>query len=100
MKKLIPVLLSCVLLLSMFAGIASAATFELTSDTSVQQEEIKAYMDMLAMFTATPVDLTAIKAAYEEKMQAKVIAVNADIDANVIFTLQAAIDGDLSEGQA
>ncbi len=101
MKKLIPALLSFALLFSMIAGTASAAaTFELTADTSVQVEELKAYTDLLAMFTATPVDLAAIKAAYELKMKAKVTAVNEDIDTNINFTLNAAIDGKLSAGQA
>lgn len=100
MKKIIPILLSFALLFSIIAGMASAATFELTADTSIQVEELQAYTDILAIFSATPVDLTAIKAAYEQKMQAKVVAVNPDIDTNVIFTLDAAIEGNLSEGQA
>ena len=100
MKKFIPVLLSIVLLFSMIAGVASAATFELTSDTSVQVEELQAFSDLKAMFDATPVDLAAIKASYEQKMQAKVVAVNPEIDTNISMTLDLAIDGSLSAGQA
>lgn len=100
MKKLIPLLLSCVLLFSMIAGTASAAIFTLTSDTSVQEAELQAFTDLKAMFTATPVDLAAIKAEYGQTMQAKVVDVNPEIDMKITLTLQAAIDGALSAGQA
>jgi hypothetical protein len=100
MRKVISAILSSILVFSLIAGTASAATFTLTSDTSVQLAELKAFNDLKAMFTADTVDLAAIKAKYEETMQAKVAAINPEIDTKITFTLKAAIDGTLSAGQA
>jgi hypothetical protein len=101
MKKSIALLLSASLAFgSVPAAFAAQTTFHVTTDVQVQTALVESYKSLLGRFSAEAVDLAAVKAAYESDFQADVQAVNADIDAQITFTLDAAIEGKLSPGQA
>lgn len=117
MHKSITILISCILLFTLVACNEASDTATDTkntnteapdtndmvtvkSDTSVQVEEIKVFEDLKAMFSADKVVIADVKAKYEETIQAKVIAINPEIDENISQTLQLAVDGALSIDQA
>ncbi|MEX2416064.1 MAG: hypothetical protein WD424_07960 [Paenibacillaceae bacterium] len=100
MHKSITILISCILLFTLVACNEAPDTAAGKSDTSVQVEEIKVFEDLKAMFSADKVVIADVKAKYEEMIQAKVIAINPEIDENISLTLQLAIDGALSADQA
>ncbi|WP_309119091.1 copper amine oxidase N-terminal domain-containing protein [Paenibacillus sp.] len=105
MKKSIALLLSASLAFgSVPAAFAAQTSFEVTTDVKAQVALSDAYKSILALFpadaSAPPVDLAKVKAEYEAKFQADVKVVNAEIDTLVTQTLDLAIKGDLSAGQA
>jgi hypothetical protein len=79
---------------------ATNDTVAVKSNTSEQVEEIKVFEELKAMFSADKVVIADVKAKYEQAIQAKVVALNPEIDENISQTLQLAIDGDLSIEQA
>jgi hypothetical protein len=104
MKKLVAIVLSMALLFGNFGVIGGTvqAVGEVanTSDTTVQKDQLKSFNDLKAMFSATPVDLAAVKKKYQETFQVFVTAADATIDEKITLTLDAAIAGQLNEGQA
>lgn len=115
MRKIVSIILSLSLVFSSFSFLASSATaaepvnqFNITADAAIQ-DQIQAFTDIKAMFTATapaPV-LADIKAKYIEKFQAGAKALDVSIkaedpkiDESIITTLDLAIAGKLNLGQA
>jgi hypothetical protein len=99
MRKIIALILSLTLVLGTVSAVSANAQFNITTDTSVQQGQIAAFNELKAMFAADAA-LTDIKQKYIDAMQSSVTAVNSDIDQKIIFTLDAAIAGQLNQGQA
>jgi hypothetical protein len=104
MRKIAAIVLSLALLVSSLSFVGASAfaetPFNLTSDTSVQQNQLKAFENLKSMFSANPVDLAAVKAKYQETLQADVKESSAEIDEKIVLTLDAAIAGQLNAGQA
>lgn len=109
MKKIINIALSCSLALGAVTvsslpavKVVSAAegSFNITSETKVQQEQIVAFSELKAMFNSVDVNITEVKNQYIEKFQEEVVASNPEIDAKIIFVLDAAINGQMTTGQA
>jgi len=105
MKKSIALLLSASLAFgSVPAALAAQTTFSITTDVQAQTKLADDYKSILALFpsdaSAPPVDLAKVKAEYVAKFQADVQVVNKQIDDIVSQTLDLAIAGKLSAGQA
>lgn len=83
------------------APVTASSTFTITADTAVQQADIQAYNDLLALFTAKPEGyLNTAKATYQSVFEAKVKARSAETNEAILATLDAAIQGLLSADQA
>jgi hypothetical protein len=101
MKKLLSMTLCLALFLTAAVGTAGAATFTLTSDTSVQLAELETYKELLALFPANgTTDIAAVIKKYEETIQDEIIALDPTIDENISMTLKLGLEGKLSVGQA
>jgi len=105
MKKSIALLLSASLAFSSVpAAFAAQTSFAVTTDVSAQTALADSYKSILALFpsdaSAPPVDLAKVKAEYAAKFQADVKVVNEETDAVITQTLDYAIEGKLSAGQA
>ncbi|HZG54888.1 copper amine oxidase N-terminal domain-containing protein [Paenibacillus sp.] len=102
MKKSIALLLSASLAFGTApAALAAQTKFTLTTDVSAQTALADKYSSIVALFPSEgAVDLAAVKAAYEADFQADVKLVNEEIDALISQSLELAIAGDLSAGQA
>jgi hypothetical protein len=109
MKKIINIALSCSLALgavtvsslpAVTAVSAAETSFNITSETKVQQEQLAAFTELKAMFGSEEVNITEVKEKYIENFQAEVVASNPEIDAKITFVLDAAIDGQMTTGQA
>ncbi|WP_281888915.1 copper amine oxidase N-terminal domain-containing protein [Paenibacillus sp. YYML68] len=105
MKKIATLVLAASIAASSVGAVsASAATlgqteFKLSADTSVQIGQVKAYTELLALFTAEKVDLAKVKASYEASFKEAVKARSTDIDAQVSAIIDAGIAGTYSAAQ-
>lgn len=106
MRKIVATILCFTLLFGSLAGIASAEEaktegYKITSDTSVQKEQLKHFEELKAMFAdMEKVDLAAVKAKYESTLQATVKTKQPVIDTNISAVLEAAVKGDMNKFQA
>jgi hypothetical protein len=98
-KKTTVILLILSLVFSIFSvmGVSAAklgdVEFTLSTDTSVQQNQITAFTELKAYFSEAEVDLEEVKAAYEQKIQADIIARNPEID----VLINAMLEGGIAE---
>jgi hypothetical protein len=109
MKKIINIVLSCSLALGavtisslpvVTSVSAAEASFNITSETKVQQEQLAAFTELKAMFDSADVNITEVKSKYIENFRDEVVASNPEIDAKITFVLDATIDGQMTTGQA
>ncbi|HZG88091.1 copper amine oxidase N-terminal domain-containing protein [Paenibacillus sp.] len=102
MKKSIALLLSASLAFgSVPAAFAAQTSFAVTTDVSAQTSLADKYKAIVALFPAEgEPDLAEVKAQYEANFQADVKVLNAELDTLITQTLDLAIEGKLSAGQA